>query len=227
MQIGINGRVLLFPHTGVAKRLLNLAAALRKISADTDFTFFCQRPVFITGINTIISRCPWEWLWQNLLVPSVLKKKKIDIYDSPWGGGLPVAFAQKPCPLLTTYHDMIMLDAPETGTAASIKRKEFIHRTRQNLACADRVITVSEYSKGRIIHYFPEYEKKIAVIPNGISEYYNPVNAAAAGKNLRLPQRYIFYAGGFNKRKNVESLIAAFKKIIFFQDISLILGGKP
>ncbi len=51
-----------------------------------------------------------EWFWINFLVPPALKKFKINIFDSIWGGGLPTFPKQKPCFYVTTYHDFIELD---------------------------------------------------------------------------------------------------------------------
>ena len=53
---------------------------------------------------------PIESIWQNYVLPKQLKEQNIDVFDSQWGGGLPLKKNKKPCRYITTIHDTIPLD---------------------------------------------------------------------------------------------------------------------
>lgn len=112
-----------------------------------------------------------------------------------------------------TVHDMVYKTMPETvssrtkmmlkkGLTASMKR-------------ADIIVTVSEFSKKEIIKYFPQHEKKIRVIYNGVDlEKFKPCEDSArideVKKQLGIQGDYFLYLGNIEPRKNLERLITAY-----------------
>lgn len=86
----------------------------------------------------------------------------------------------------------------------------------RGLRKADRIITVSEYSKSEIIKYVGYPEDQIIVIPNAVdhNNYYVKRNREVI-KKLGIPdtQKIILYVGSEQPRKNVPFLLKAISEL--------------
>ena len=90
-----------------------------------------------------------------------------------------------------------------------------LERTCQN---ADRIITISQFSKSEIIKYMGVNEEKIHVISLGIdTKYYHSDHTQSEIENVKkkygLAQDYFFYQGTIEPRKNLKRLIQAYGKM--------------
>ena len=90
-----------------------------------------------------------------------------------------------------------------------------LERTCQN---ADRIITISQFSKSEIIKYMGVNEEKIHVISLGIdNKYYHSDHTQSEIENVKkkygLAQDYFFYQGTIEPRKNLKRLIQAYGKM--------------
>ncbi|WP_151725586.1 glycosyltransferase family 4 protein, partial [Acinetobacter ursingii] len=89
------------------------------------------------------------------------------------------------------------------------------------------IITISEFSKNKIIEHFNIPEEKISVIYNGIDIENKSSNIEEKNNFIDLPP-YILSVGSLEPRKNLSRLITAFlqyKKEIK-SDIKLVIVGK-
>jgi glycosyltransferase involved in cell wall biosynthesis len=88
--------------------------------------------------------------------------------------------------------------------------------TNFSLKHADRIITISNFSKEEILKLFPEIKKeKIYVIYNGYNQYlYKKITDQKKINNVLIKygieQPYLFYIGRIEKKKNIPNLIEAF-----------------
>jgi glycosyltransferase involved in cell wall biosynthesis len=77
------------------------------------------------------------------------------------------------------------------------------------------VVTVSRTSRDALIRALGVPAQKIRVVRNGVSEHFAPVHdpgrLAAVREHYRLPDSFILYAGTLEPRKNVMSLLKAFR----------------
>ena len=93
---------------------------------------------------------------------------------------------------------------------------------------ADAVITVSEYSKQDLIAYLDIPEDKISVTYEAADcEFDRPLNEADRARvraKHQLLHPYIFYIGGWEKRKNIPFLIRAFAEAKL-DGVKLVLAG--
>lgn len=118
----------------------------------------------------------------------------------------------KNVPVVATIHDAIPLSDPQW---VSIKYRIFISPVlRKSSHWADRVITVSDYSKTQIIQHFGIHDDRIVVIPNGVSErWFKKIQFKDTQKTInkyQLPDEYIVFVGTIQPRKNIERLISAY-----------------
>lgn len=113
-------------------------------------------------------------------------------------------------------HDMAYKVFPETiRKETKVSLDAALERTCQN---ADRIITISQFSKSEIIKYMGVNEEKIHVISLGIdTKYYHSDHTQSEIENVKkkygLAQDYFFYQGTIEPRKNLKRLIQAYGKM--------------
>lgn len=124
---------------------------------------------------------------------------------------------------ILTVHDVGLLE--EKGILNKIKASVL----RKAMNKAEKVVTVSEKEKKRIVENFSIKGEKIKVIPNGVDlEKYNPKNH---GEEVREKyglegKRIILSVGRYSRNKGYEYLMGAFKKVDRkFNDAYLIIAG--
>lgn len=81
---------------------------------------------------------------------------------------------------------------------------------------ADEIVTVSHHAKTEIEHFFPQARGNVSVVYNGIDkkEFYPrslDEQRAVAEKYLIAPGEYFMYLSNFEPRKNVGTLLDAYK----------------
>lgn len=139
--------------------------------------------------------------------------------------------------VVTTVHDMSYIAYPETVRA----RTKWWLRLFLKESCkrADRIITVSEFTKQELMKYLHVPEEKIRVMYNGVDlklyrEDFTIDEVDTVKKKFGIDGKYLFYLGTIEPRKNLKRLIEAYglilddfhgdeEKIKEFPD--LILGG--
>ncbi len=120
---------------------------------------------------------------------------------------------------VVTIHDLCHLAQKECFSW--VKRKGARFLLSQALKQSDLVLSVSSFSQGEILRYFPSNSRKIHVIPSG-----TPFKEELADcKGLKLPKNFILYVGNIKPHKNIVRLLEAFKRFDN-ESISLVLAGK-
>lgn len=173
------------------------------------------------------ARRPWlfDW-WFDYSLPRLLKKIKADVFVSPDGHGS----LRCPCPQLTVIHDLNFVHFPQYLPK---KYAQYWNRhTPQIVRKADRIATVSEFSKRDLINTYSLSSHKIEVLCNGYSEDAMPLGEAEkqmAQNRFAKGKRYWIYVGSIHPRKNVEGMLAAFDQFCAQSedDIDLVLVGTP
>lgn len=127
-------------------------------------------------------------------------------------------------PTIVTLHDI----APVTVLKKYHKSKfDLIQVKLQHLFArffAKKIVTVSNYSAGQLQTHLKIPHNKIEVIYNGIS---TPDSHTVSIRKPLLNTPYILYVGGFDKRKNLERLLVAYKTALMKNiHVKLVLIGK-
>lgn len=118
---------------------------------------------------------------------------------------------------ITIVHDMAYKAYPETVRKRT--RRLLDLALEKSCARADRIITVSEFSKQELIKYLGIRSDKIVVMPNGVDfSLYHPnyeeKEVAKIKKKYSIEGKYFLYLGTLEPRKNIERLILAYAKLI-------------
>jgi len=236
MTIAIDALGLDIKKAGVGNYACYLLKAMARLPFEAQIDVYVQRQVSVDFKDTAHMRfivCDdfkgsgERILYEQLKLPSMLRKggyKAVHCLDYR----TPVL----PVPLRTvvTIHDLSYYLYPECFTFGSRVLKQAL--TRLSLLKADRVICVSENTGRDVLAKFPGMAKdRVRIIPLGIKE----MNAGSIHefneymKKIGINGKYILYIGTLEPRKNVETLIAAYKRAVevFGLKQRLLLCGKP
>ena len=140
---------------------------------------------------------------------------------------------------VTIIHDIAFLTYPET--VAKRTRQWLGKNLKIYCQRADVILTVSEFSRQEIHHYLGIPLEKIHVVYNGVDpKQYHPDYSEDRIQEVKakynIPGSYILYLGTLEPRKNIETLIRAYQRLLtagpscFGQNPSafpkLVLAGK-
>lgn len=107
-----------------------------------------------------------------------------------------------------------------------LTRKKIIKSIRQ----ADIIITVSDSIKQQVEELFPKTKGRVKFVHHGISEEINFVDnkekIRSVMKKYDIRKPYILFVGNIENRKNISTLLNAFKKIEDKTDHQLVLIGR-
>ena len=93
------------------------------------------------------------------------------------------------------------------------------------------VITISEFTRGRLIHHYGLDPARIVVTPLGVDPRWRPLSeseAAARLAEIGPPERFVLAVGNLHPRKNIPRLIAAVAaaRKAGAGDLHLLLAGQ-
>ncbi|MFC2129588.1 glycosyltransferase family 4 protein [Bacteroidota bacterium] len=211
---------------------------LRRIVVDhPEHTFYfiydrkySDETIFADNVVPIVvpppTRHPILWyFWLEWRIPAVLKSIDADMFLSTDGF---ISLRSK-IPSVAVIHDLNFVHRPKD--LPFLSRAYYRYFYRRFAKKANRMATVSEYSRRDIINNYDIDEDKIDLVYNGASKNFFPV------KNPRKQEVMDEYAGGapyfvfvgsIHPRKNIRNLLKAFE--LFRQeykgDFKLIIVGK-
>jgi len=185
MKILIGGRVLAHSHTsGVQRHAQEIAKALAK-----------EDPT-ITTVKPKYQNRYYQQIWEHTLLPWYARS--YDLLYCP--SNIAPIWLPKKTKLVMTLHDLAFLDFPEQYS--SLFQKYYAFLVPKNLKRAHAIVTISNFSKERIVREYPWTENKISMIHHGISPYFTVIRAPKSD--------YILYVGSMNEIKNFQAVLKIF-----------------
>lgn len=209
MYCRCNARVLSAPLTGVQRYTTEI---LRRLP---DSQVQCHTPPQWL-------RRPFDLLWEQGCLPLYMHKG--DMLWSPANRG--PLWVRRQC---VTVHDLAPIEYPEEFSW--LYRKFYSFLLPRLLPRVAGIITVSEYSRQRILTNYPVNPENVHAIPLAVDHNRFKAQKADAIANVRrklnLPARYILFLGEISKRKNLGQLIRAFSKVQcrVGPDVELVIAG--
>src|SRR3989339_986070 len=92
-----------------------------------------------------------------------------------------------------------------------------------NIKRAEKIFTVSEFSKKEIVKHYGLAGEKIVCVPMG----YSRNNQYSILNNQYLKNKSIIYIGRIEKKKSVDILVEAFNEFSYsYPDWKLVLAGR-
>ena len=189
MSICVNTRILSNHLTGVQRYLLSILEHLPE------------------KIHRIEPTCSLHGVsghaWEQLILPSLLHNETL---WSPSHTG-PIAVKRQ----VVTIHDLSTLDHPEWTSSQFAKWYGFL--LPRLIRKASRIISVSHFTKTRIVDLIGIDPDKVSVIHSGVDERFRPTNTHVSPSlwiELQLPSpNYLLSVGSLEPRKNLPRLLKA------------------
>lgn len=225
-EIALSGLLLDYPYSGTATYTRNLVPRLPAAAPDLRFRLYVRKSAWTSTdiparrIQTAFRRVdrgsgPGARLdklaWETVALPIAAAMDGTALIHSLYFAAPFVASA----PVVVTIHDVIPLILPD------------YHRSRQSVLYsllmaraakrARAIITVSEHSKRDIVRVLGIPEGRVHVTYEAVDpEFQRAVDACDLDRvraRYALPERYLLYLGGAERRKNVELLVRAWKLV--------------
>ncbi|MDD3486778.1 MAG: glycosyltransferase family 1 protein [Candidatus Moranbacteria bacterium] len=244
MIIGFDARCLEEPNiSGVGEYALEILKNLLEIDRENTYVVFSNSYRKIAGQNfgwlerypqvklkrfsfpnKILNFLFWYFSW-----PKIDRMiGKVDVFFAPNINFLSVG---RNCPLVATFHDLSFERYPAYFDFFTQLWHHIFVRPRKIAQSAQRIIAVSKSTKQDLEEIYGIAPQKIAVIPHGISPDFHPIekgskNLEEIQKKYGLPEKFVFFLGNIEKRKNIGSIIKASGQLSKkFPGYKLVLAG--
>ncbi len=237
MNIGIDARLFgpKWGGGGLGRYVEELVTELQRTDTENRYVVFLKpenaEACRLTNPNftKVIVNAHWYGIKEQLLMPRAIKKAGVELMHYPhWNVPL---FCD--VPFVVTIHDLILLDDPMSAKATTlgpmryaVKRLGYHKVLRRAIEHSQKIIAVSQATKGSILNHFPAtHPDKIDVIYEGVS----PLSPTKQNFESKPPiaQPYFLYVGSAYPHKNLESLLHAFSFFVnTYPQVKLVLVGK-
>ena len=218
MRIAVNTRLLLKDKLeGIGWFTYESLKRIVLSHPEYDFFFifdrkYDERFVFAKNVTPVVvgpqARHPvlFYW-WFEHSIPKILKKIKADIFISP------DAFCsiKTDVKTLLVIHDLNFEHYPEH--LPWLVQKYYRHYTPKFANKANRIATVSEFSKMDVVKQYNIDPKKIDVVYNGANNVFKPLSIKEKEHTKRERsdgKDYFLFIGAISPRKNLKNLLIAF-----------------
>ncbi|MEW5946200.1 MAG: glycosyltransferase family 1 protein [bacterium] len=193
-----------------------VAAMLERAPADLRFLFFVTRreAARAFGLNRRNSRAvrlfpSSRWVRVPVVLPLACRAFRPALFHS-FSPFVPPFIT---VPSVATVFDVLFEDHPEFFTPGERRLFRFV---LSSLKRAEIIVTISQYTKGRLVSLYGLPPERIEVAPPAAGSGFSPVPEARDREILSrhgLPERFVLYVGRLNPRKNLAALIEAYARV--------------
>jgi len=148
--------------------------------------------------------------WEQRVVPRWAQHLHADVLFVPYWAS-PIT---SPVPVAVTIHDMIPVLLEDYASGALARAYTWL--VSKSARKADAILTVSQSAADDIIRLLEVPPERVHVTYESLGTPHAPVTdeeeLARIREQYHLPDRYLFYLGGFDPRKNVPLLLEAYAR---------------
>lgn len=161
------------------------------------------------------------------VLPGVLRALDAPLFHAHGNFNLPLV--RSATRTVVTVHDLIPLLLPDTVSLPF--RMQFRLWLSRTVQVADALVCVSEDTRRALLDRFPTVDpERVEVVHNGVDHVEaHPLDAEGAAQleALRLPERFVLFAGALDVRKNVSSVLDACEALHRAgRPVTLVLAGQ-
>lgn len=232
MRIGIDGTTLAGMHAGVGRYVYQICLALKEQHPDDDFFVYSHKPINLALPDGWENRVePLKFMkiikgipWSIFRLPYLAKKDNLDIY---WAAGSFAPLYLFKTKVVITVYDLNYLLVPKTMKLFAFLMYKFFFK--RSLLKSNEVISISKGTRDRLKDML-SVDSNSVVYP-GVDSIFIKSNQETINKVLKkyeISSKFILAVGTLEPRKNIISLIKAFKILVNdsnFSDLELVLVG--
>jgi len=235
MVIAVNTRLLLKEKLeGIGRFTCETLRIITKKHTEHQFVFIFDRNfspefIFSNNITPVVSfpQARHPILWYGFFewgIPPVLKKYKADLFLST-DGWLSLRSNTRS---MAVIHDLNFFHFPEFIPRPVMQY--YAYYFPRFVRKADRIATVSEFTRSDIVSRFHYDPSKIDVVYNGANEIFKPLDETGKQKTQEKYSGgcpYFLFTGLIHPRKNLTNLFRAFKQFKYSADnnVKLLVVG--
>lgn len=225
MHIAINGWFLGQRNTGSGQYLHHLLDCLPHQKSSVEISLLIpdtadrrawqDKPQRVALQPVRLPSLPGNWQklwWEQVAFPAAARRLHPDVLWVPYWA----APVWQPCPVVVTVHDLIPLLLP--AYRGGLLQRQYTALVAASARRSAAVLTVSRASARDIVEHLHIPPGRVHVVYHGPNTEADAALAQARLDAVRarysLPDRYFLYLGGFDVRKNVESVLAAYKRYL-------------
>ncbi len=220
LKIAVNTRLLLHDRLdGIGRFATETLRHITTEHPEHEFLFIFDRQyhpdfIFSGNIKPVVvppqARHPLLFFtWFELSIPIIIRQHKPDLFFSPDG----FLSQRLKVPTVGVIHDLNFEHFPaDVPWSVRMYYQNMFPRFARK---ADRLATVSHYSKQDIVKLYHIPETKIDVVYNGSSLHFKPLSEEdkqLVRKQYAGGNPYFFFVGTLHPRKNLSNLFLSFDK---------------
>jgi len=221
MKIGIEGqRLFRRKKHGMDMVALELIKNLQIIDTENEYVIFVSSDVdngcipFAPNFKIVELKGLSYPTWEQFTLPKAAAAESCDLLHCT-SNTAPV-FGK--VPLITTIHDIIYLEKISLLQKGGTWHQKLGNMYRRwvvpmVIKRSLRVVTVSEFEKGRIQNYIGSGNNLVSIY-NGVSSHFMKITDSAilsdAKAKYKLPDNFLFFLGNTDPKKNTPNVLKAF-----------------
>lgn len=232
MKIAIDLTSLSYHLTGIERYAMGVTDKMLDLDPNNEYVLIFREEIFPLFVNRIdgkrikavVLQGKNKFIFLQFVLTNTLRKIKADKYIFFAFPG-PILFRKKG--IINTIHDMGAWDYSKAMTTLS--RYYFRISYRIAAKISEKIITVSNFSKGRIHEVLGVPKERIEVIYSAIYEEIlneNTITFEVVRNEYGLPDKYIMTLSTLEPRKNMKLLLEAYNKVADCVDYDLVLVGR-
>lgn len=225
MRIGIDARLINY-RRGIGNYVYHTVQMLAEMPSDFQYVLYVSNESakqFVPQVPnmTVKTLLPAPYaLWEQVILPMEIKYNPVDLLFCPANTAPLVKYPK--VPIILTVHDVMYL-LPKSVLPESVSLYQRLGRIYRKLVIphvinsAEKIITVSNYSRSDIINNTKVAADKIHVIYEAPGSTFRQVTREvvnAVTKKYNIEKSYIVALGAIDPRKNTHTIIQSFAKFL-------------
>ncbi len=229
MRIGIDARLVFYHQAGIGQYIIRLTQALAQIDKINQYHLFMSRKDKTRIIEQPNFRRQRLWTpshhrFERQAISLELLPFNLDVLHSP--DFIPPASSRAPS--VITVHDLAFLLYPRFLTRNSARYYGQVDVAARSV---EHIIAVSESTKKDTVRLLGVPPEKISVIYEAANPLFRPIEDPAVLNHVHerygLPRTYILFVSTIEPRKNIPTLLRAFRRLLdnYRTDAVLVIAG--
>lgn len=162
------------------------------------------------NVHIIELNAPTYPLWEQVALPRAVKRVMPDLLHCTSN----TAPLHCPVPLILTLHDIIFLEKRQSSSLSWYQEMGWYYRrlvVPRVLPRCEKIITVSQFERQRILEALHLPEEKLVAVYNGFNNHFQPQpKAPEVTRKYIDADDYLFFLGNTDPKKNTPRVLKAY-----------------